>query len=239
MCSNDHKNHFNDVERTIKDPNVSEYDKLRLAIIYALRYQNKGKDKASNLRTLLRNNVQSEEVARDYVNTLDIMLRHFGSNKREMNLFEEEKSNNGGIIGKLGSIAKAVGGMDEVQNIYTQHNPLLHHIIEDAVKCKLPYSQFPSFHGTHKQQLRQFSLFQIVCAFMNGFCLFVCVYMDRPRHIIIYFIGGATFEEAETVNQLNKQFGKSTEIVLGSGSIHNSKSFIQDIQKTYGRNIID
>merc|ERR1711920_229823 len=153
---------------------------------------------------------EDEEVLRD-IPLLDVMLRHFGSNQREMNLFEEEKDNGGNLIGKLGSIVKSINGMDEVQNIYTQHNPLLHHIIEDAVKCKLPYSQFPSFHGTHKQQ---------------------------PRHIIIYFIGGATFEEAETVNQLNRHFGKQTEVVLGSGTIHNSKSFIRDIQQTYGRNII-
>merc|ERR1712129_203639 len=214
VCSNDHKHHFNDVERTIKDPNVNDYDKLRLAIIYALRYQAKGNDKASNLRTLLRNNVSNEQLAKEYVQTLDIMLGHFGSNKREMNLFEEEKSGNS-LIGKLGSIVKAVNGMDEVQNIYTQHNPLLHHIIEDAIKCKLPFNQFPGFHGAHKQQLRQ------------------------PKHIIIYFIGGATFEEAETVAQFNKQFGDKTQIVLGSGKMHNSQSFISDIQKAYGRNLFE
>ena len=97
-----------------------------------------------------------EEVLRD-IPVLDVMLRHFGAKQREMNLFEEEKQN-GNLIGKLGSIVKSINGMDEVQNIYTQHNPLLHHIIEDAVKCKLPYSQFPSFQGAHKQQLRQLNV---------------------------------------------------------------------------------
>jgi len=211
VCSNDHKNHFNDVERTIKDPSVQDYDKLRLAIIYALRYQKKGKDKASELRTLLRQNIEDQKIAKD-INLLDVCLRNLGSNQREMNLFEEEKNEKNHIMGKIGSIIKAVNGMDEVQNVYTQHNPLLHHIIEDAVKCKLPFSQFPSFQGTHKQQ---------------------------PRHIIIYFVGGATFEEAEVVSQLNKHFGKQTDIVLGTGTIHNSKSFLQDIKKTYGRNILD
>merc|ERR1712244_9844 len=215
VCSNDHKHHFNDVERTIKDPSVDDYDKLRLAILYALRYQNKGKEKSSELRTLLRNNVENEALSKENANTLDIMLRFFGCKQREMNLFEEEKSNNINIIGKLGSIVKAINGMDEVQNIYTQHNPLLYHIIENAVKCKLPYNQFPSFHGAHKQQLRQ------------------------PKHIIIYYIGGATFEEAETVARLNERFGDKTQIVLGTGKMHNSHSFIKDIQKAYGRNIFD
>ena len=65
------------------------------------------------------------------------------------------------------------------------------------------------------------------------------MYIYRPRHIIIYFIGGATFEEAEVVSQLNKHFGKQTDITLGTGTIHNSKSFLNDIKKTYGRNILD
>merc|ERR1712130_147221 len=57
VCSNDHKTHFNEVERMIKNPSVKCYDKLRLALIYAIRYQSKGKEKASELRTLLRNNI--------------------------------------------------------------------------------------------------------------------------------------------------------------------------------------
>eukprot|EP01083_Nonionella_stella_P291090 990528_1 len=212
VCGNDHKTHFVDVERSIKDPSVHDWDKLRLAILYALRYQSKGKDKSSQLRTLLRQNIMSKEVSKD-IALLDIMVRHFGCKKREMTLFDDEKQNSN-IINKLGSIVKAINGMDEVQNIYTQHNPLLYGIIQDAVKCKLPWSQFPSFQGAHKQQLR------------------------RPRYIMIYFVGGATFEEAETVTQLNKEFGKDTDIVLGTGMIHNSRSFLRDVKTTYGRNII-
>lgn len=165
VCSNDHKNHFNDVERTIKDPSINDWDKLRLAIIYALRYQSKGKDKSSQLRTLLRNNIESTEISKN-IPLLDVMLRNLGSNKREMNLFEEEK-NNGSLFQKLGKIAKAVNGMDEVQNIYTQHKPLLYHIIQNAIKCKLPLSQFPSFQGTHKQQLRQFRFIYISSIYMH------------------------------------------------------------------------
>lgn len=172
VCSNDHKNHFNDVERTIKDPAVQDYDKLRLAIIYALRYQKKGKDKSSELRTLLRQNIEDSNIAKD-IGLLDICLRHLGSNQREMNLFEEEKNDKNHIIGKIGSIIKAVNGMDEVQNVYTQHNPLLYHIIENAVKCKLPLSQFATFQGTHKQQFRQFSLLFII--FLTSYCMIVYI----------------------------------------------------------------
>ena len=206
VCGNDHKKHFNEVERMIKNPAVKCYDKLRLALIYAIRYQSKGKEKASELRycvvvccsleigfdsvflalnlfeslhrTLLRNNVVDDEVLKD-IPVLDIMLRHFGSNQRKMNLFEEEKQN-GNLIGKLGSIVKSINGMDEVQNIYTQHNPLLHHIIEDAVKCKLDYSQWSSFQGGHKQQLRQL-IVTVYCFWL--YCYLIIVLWNEQTAI--------------------------------------------------------
>ena len=45
-------------------------------------------------------------------------------------------------------------------------------------------------------------------------------------------MGGATFEEALAVSQLNRKY-KDVRIVLGSGFMHNSKSFLNDIQKTF------
>lgn len=61
--------------------------------------------------------------------------------------------------------------------------------------------------------------------------------MNRPRFIIVYYIGGATFEEAEIVTQMNKHFGKQTDIVLGSGKMLNSKSFLENVKKAYGRHV--
>ena len=154
VCENDHSNHYKQVEKFIVDSSVDDYDKLRLAIIYALRYEAKGKSNQSQLRNLLRQNITSEEVKKDII-LLDVMMRKFGNSVREMNLFEEEKNDNN-IIGRIGSLVKSLNGVQGVQNIYTQHSPLLKSVIENAVKCKLPFSQFPSFQGTHKRQLRQF-----------------------------------------------------------------------------------
>merc|ERR1712174_174048 len=98
-----------DIERTIKDDKINDYDKLRIAIIYAIRYQGKGKDKASELRTLLRNNIKDIDVAKD-IPLLDIMLRNFGCNQREMHLFEEEKVENNVIGNLLGRVVKQING---------------------------------------------------------------------------------------------------------------------------------
>ena len=55
-----------------------------------------------------------------------------------------------------------------------------------------------------------------------------CIY--RPQDIIVFIIGGATYEESLAVHQLNKNnFG--VRIVLGGTTIHNSNSFFEEIQQ--------
>lgn len=66
--------------------------------------------------------------------------------------------------------------------------------------------------------------------------------MSRPQDIIIFIVGGTTYEEAKTVAQLNAQFAaghslagsigpagpvsQNTRIVLGGTCVHNSKRYV-------------
>lgn len=53
-------------------------------------------------------------------------------------------------------------------------------------------------------------------------CLCVCVCTpDRPQDIIVFIIGGATFEEALSVYNLNRS-SPGVRIVLGGSSVHNT-----------------
>lgn len=50
-------------------------------------------------------------------------------------------------------------------------------------------------------------------------CVCVCY---RPQDIVIFLIGGATFEEALTVYNLNRNT-PGVRIVLGGSCVHNTK----------------
>lgn len=61
--------------------------------------------------------------------------------------------------------------------------------------------------------------------------IYVCVYtIFRPQDIIVFMVGGTTYEESLTVYNLNKQ-NPGTKIVLGGTTIHNSTSFFEEIQE--------
>jgi len=49
----------------------------------------------------------------------------------------------------------------------------------------------------------------------------------NPSEIILFYIGGCTYEEAKEVDSLNKQGGIS--VLLGGTFIHNSKTFLASL----------
>lgn len=47
-----------------------------------------------------------------------------------------------------------------------------------------------------------------------------------PQEVIVFIVGGATYEEAMAVNNLNKAGYK---VVLGGTTIHNSQTFLNEV----------
>jgi len=102
-------------------------------------------------------------------------------------------------------------GLTGVTNIYTQHKPVLYRTINDLVRNKLPEEGFPFLEGAPTK--------------------------ERPQQILIFMIGGITYEEACCVYELNntQPSGNSPSItpfkvLLGGTTIHNSRSFIQALK---------
>ncbi|MBN3324289.1 VPS45 protein, partial [Atractosteus spatula] len=56
---------------------------------------------------------------------------------------------------------------------------------------------------------------------------------DRPQDIIVFLIGGATYEEALTVYNLNRTT-PGVRVVLGGTTIHNTKSFLEEVTAASG-----
>jgi len=71
-----------------------------------------------------------------------------------------------------------IKGLKGVENIYTQHSPLIREIIEDLSKGKLKEVLYP--------------------------CLGTIQSRERPQEIIVFIIGGTTYNESLVVYELNK-----------------------------------
>ncbi|KAH9997946.1 Sec1-like protein [Russula vinacea] len=155
------------VQAFITNNAVSPQNKLRLLILYALRYQ---KTQASNIASLitlaLQNGVRPEDARLVYA-----ILNIAGADHRQDDLYSTES------LLALGR--SALKGLKGVENVYMQHTPHL------------------------------------------------------PQDVIIFIIGGATYEEARTVALLNQEPPSGStggaRLLLGGTCVHNSMSFLEMI----------
>ncbi|EJP62623.1 vacuolar protein sorting-associated protein [Beauveria bassiana ARSEF 2860] len=94
-------------------------------------------------------------------------------------------------------------GLKGVENVYTQHTTLLETTLQNLVKGRLKEQQYPFVDagGTTR---------------------------DKPQDIIVFMVGGATYEEAKMIAGINATT-PGIRVVLGGTSIHNTSTFMKEV----------
>ena len=180
------------VTEIIQSDKTSLDDAARLCMLFALRFEHSSSSSVRNIITLLRKK-GGEKEARLVQN----LQRYAGQNARKGDLFADQNNTTKNITGKL------FKGLKGVENVYTQHSPLIKQILEDCIKNRLKPSSFPLL-GSHD---------------------------GRVKTIVAFIIGGFTYEEAFTVQQLNSTLG--VQIILGGTSTLNSRAFFDQIENSF------
>lgn len=94
-----------------------------------------------------------------------------------------------------------IKGLKGVENVYTQHSCALKELLEEILKGRSVDQQYPFISSE-------------------------VPYRRPPTEIIVFMIGGATYEEALTVHQLSQM---GYRVILGGTTIHNSESFLDEV----------
>lgn len=90
-------------------------------------------------------------------------------------------------------------GLKGVENVYTQHTPRLEQTLNNLIKGRLKELTHPFVEGGGTK--------------------------DKPQDIIIFMVGGTTYEEAKLIAQVNAST-PGVRVVLGGTSVLNSKTFL-------------
>ena len=76
-----------------------------------------------------------------------------------------------------------------------------------------------------------------MCVFLLSPCACVIytftIRLLRTAEVVVYIAGGATYEEATKVAELNASGG--VQVVLGGSYVHNSGTFLEDLDDAFGR----
>lgn len=128
---------------------VPASSKLRLAILYALRYQKlPGNQIAGVIDALIRNGVTADRARLVY-----IMLNFAGADIRQDDLFMNENFFSRGKTAlkglKVSQLSSPWMYADEkgVENVYTQHTPHLASTLDLLIKGRLKETSYPFLEG--------------------------------------------------------------------------------------------
>jgi len=192
-CHSDHSRALELVMKNLEDPALSSDDRLRIVLLYALRYDGQ-KNQLHNLTSILRSKAEDER-ARKRIRAVDSILNYCGRDIQSAELFGRRD-----LVGKISSLFGA--GLKGIENIYTQHDPLLSSTLASMLKGKLKNSTYPFVESNQEE--------------------------SKAQEIFVYMVGGVTYEEAYAVHKLNEE-NPHVHITLGGSTIHNSSSFLDDI----------
>ncbi|KAK9437731.1 sec1 protein [Metarhizium brunneum] len=90
-----------------------------------------------------------------------------------------------------------------VENVYTQHTSLLESTLQNLIKGRLREQQYPFVEGGGSTR-------------------------DKPQDVIVFVVGGATYEEAKMITGINATT-PGVRVVLGGTSILNAATFFNEV----------
>lgn len=193
-CNDSHANDVKSVQRLISSPQIPADSKLRLTALYSLRYE---KNPSNALPMLLDLLTAAGNVPARRVELVTKLLAYHHS--------LQAAPAAGGFSDLFESSSIFSGARDRfkglkgVENVYTQHSPRLEATLQNLIKARLKEQQYPFIEGGGTTR-------------------------DKPQDIIVFIVGGATYEEAKMVAQVNAS-SPGVRVVLGATSIHNSTTF--------------
>lgn len=192
------------MQNLIQSPSVTIDSKVGLVALYALRYE---KHPGNSLAVLIDLLTAAGGVPARKADLVRQLLHYHSSLQQNVggggiaDIFEST-----GIFGGAGSRFKGLKG---VENVYTQHSPLLETTLQSLIKGKLREQQYPFIEGGSTTK-------------------------DKPQDIIVFMVGGVTYEEAKMVAGINAGGAPGLRIVLGGTTVHNATTFLEEVEDAVG-----
>lgn len=203
-CSDNHTADLRSLQQLVGNPAVPNSNKLRLVAIYALRYANHSSNSMQMLRDLLQ---ASTTLTPGEIRLADYVLAYARSLRSATaaaatpipDIFSQPTAL---LSGARTRIQKGLKG---IENVYTQHSPLLLSTLEQLVRGRLALAEYPFLDGQGQPP------------------------RDKPQDVIVFMVGGATFEEARIVAQMNAST-PGVRVVLGGTEVLNSSRFLDQVR---------
>ncbi|EDV26408.1 uncharacterized protein TRIADDRAFT_22566 [Trichoplax adhaerens] len=187
-CQTSHSNAVEMINKVLHNEKATDLNLLRIILLYALRYEHHSGNQLHRFLDVL----SRRDFPDQYKKAIQAVLQYGGKKSRGSDIF-------GGNT-PLSITKKFFKGLKGVENIYTQHTPLVQDVLDSLVKGKLSDGQYPYATGSPVR--------------------------DRVQDVIIFIAGGATYEEAYSVQNFCS-INQGVRVLLGGTYVHNFKRFVK------------
>ena len=205
VCTDDY-NVYDRIINIMNDSTILFMNKLRIVMLYSIKYAQQYTTQVNKLQKLLRESVDTPLDVR-LCSVVDDTVSYGGTHTRN-NTQSTSQSQSTGFLSRASNILYSAGGVNGVENIYTRHKPYIHDILTQLQRQQLSLKDYPSVDSSNTNK--------------------------SYRTVILCIIGGITYEEQTYVQQFNANNQASMRVILGGSTIHNADTFIKDIQNYYG-----
>ena len=184
--------HLRRVLNLLAEPKVRPWEKLKVGMLFALRYVDTPPGMPSGVEQVKEGLVQCG-IDLSQVNLIDLLVQYTKQFTDANDLFKR-----GLLSATKKAFERSFGGVE--QNIYTQHKSYVASVADAAIKNKLKDAIFAGSPS-----------------------------VERPDRVLIFVVGGITYEEARDVASINSNYNGNPSIILGGSFIHNAKSYLADL----------
>lgn len=239
-CNDDHNNHWRELMEKLSSISIKIPDKLRLGLLYCLRYESSG-----NIH-MVQNAMIKGGVSNDMVSLIPTLLRYAGIKSGRGPGLYGDTATGGGATQIMSKMTKSfITSVQGIQNVYAQHIPVLMDTIQLILKGKLSSKHYPvlvlpssTSTATNNRTLSHQN------STGNNNNTFDYSTSFIPDEILIYMVGGVTYEEGTKIAEFNEQqrtlATTSTNnrtipivrILLAGSTVHNSTSFLDELKET-------
>nr|CAG4634697.1 EOG090X03QA [Alona affinis] len=135
-CQEEHSQSLQKLRRLLSSDQIRDFDCARLVLLYAIRYNKHSNNDLIGLVESLRRRGTPDHL----IESVDLILRYSNTG---------ESSSSGILTTKdVTKITdKIFKGLKGIENVFTQHSPVLKHIMDNLFKGRLPEDAYPAVGG--------------------------------------------------------------------------------------------
>jgi len=202
VCNDNHTADLRTLQKLIQIPTIPVENKLRLVALYAIRYEKPTNNAIPVLLDLL---TATSNIPASQISIIPKLLAYHHS----LQPAPVASGVGSGFTDLFESSSFFSSTRDRfkplkgVENVYTQHSPRLETTLQTLIKGRLRELQYPFLEGGGHTR-------------------------DKPQDIVIFMVGGCTYEEAKMVAQVNAS-SPGVRVVLGATSVHNCATFLEEV----------